>query len=103
MMHLCIFIYKITWVVWLPSSIPVKTLKSLLKQIFICNTKHVVVKLYNFQSKAASVQGMVSMYLATLTEETNRFLRQQFFLPSSDLRCLVATVAFEMVSICDVK
>ena len=67
------------------------------------NTTHVVVKLYNFQSKAASVQGMVSMYHATLTEETKRFLRQQFFLPSSDLRCLVATVAYGMVSICNVK
>ena len=99
MMQLCIFIYKMSWVVWLPSSIPAKMLKSLLKQLFICNTKHVVVKLYNFQSKAARVQGMVSMYHATLTEETKRFLHQQFFLPSSDLRCLVATVAFGMVSI----
>ena len=73
------------------------------KQLFICNTKHVVVKLYNFQSKAACVQSMVSMYHATLTEETKRFLSQQFFLPSSDLWCLVATVAFGMVSICNVK
>ncbi len=52
---------------------------------------------FDFLSRVTRGKSLVSMYHATLSQETKSYLHQQFAAPSSDLRCLVCTVAFGMV------
>ena len=68
------------------------------KTVVFCKTKPICVKVHDLLSQTASVKSMVSMYHATLSDQTKRFLHQQFASHASDLRCLVCTVAFGMVS-----
>ncbi len=69
------------------------------KTIVFCKTKLDCVKVYNFLSKGTQVKAIVSMYHATLMEETKHFIHDQFADQASDLRCLVSTVAFGMVRV----
>ena len=63
-----------------------------------CKTKTQCVQVYTMFRKMSSHKDLVSMYHATLSEETKSFLYQQFTSGHSDLRCLVCTIAFGMVS-----
>ena len=51
--------------------------------------------------KMASHKGLISMYHATLSDETKSFLYRHFTDRQSDLRCLVCTIAFGIVSFQD--
>ena len=55
-------------------------------------------KVYLFLRKAASSQDAVSLYHASLTEETKTHIYTMFSSSESVIRCLCATVAFGMVS-----
>ncbi len=66
------------------------------KTLVFCRTKFECVKVYNLLSKPAHLKSMVSMYHATLFDETKHFLHGQFTQQASDLSCLVSTVAFGM-------
>ena len=72
--------------------------KSLPKTVIVCKTKSVAAKVYLFLCKAASSQDAVSLYHASLTEETKTHIYTTFSSSESVIRCLCATVAFGMVS-----
>ena len=69
------------------------------KTLVFCKTKAQCVKVYMLLSSMSSHRGLVSMYHATLSEETKEFLYRHFSARHSDLRCLVCTIAFGMVSL----
>ena len=54
--------------------------------------------IYQFLRKVAKSRSYVSMFHASLTEETKRAVYDDFTSHSSQLRCLVGTIAFGMVS-----
>ena len=68
------------------------------KTLVFCKTKSQCVKLFNIFTAMSTHKGLISMYHATLSEETKAFLYRQFTARHSDLRCLVCTIAFGMVS-----
>ena len=68
------------------------------KTLVFCKTKSQCVKIYTMFMAVSSHKGLVSMYHATLSDETKAFLYRQFTARMSDLRCLVCTIAFGMVS-----
>lgn len=55
--------------------------------------------MYYFLRKAAGSASAVSMYHATLSEETKSHIYHTFSAPDSPIRFLCATVAFGMVSV----
>ena len=65
--------------------------------IVFTQTKNAAVKVYDTLSKASYKRHYVDMYHASLTPQTKSFAQQQFQTSESELRCLVATVAFGMV------
>ena len=67
------------------------------KTIVFAQTKAVVCKLYKYLT-AALGSTVVGMYHASLTPTYKQSLQRQFSSNESSLRCLVATVAFGMVS-----
>ena len=67
------------------------------KTLVFCKMKMQCVKIYMMFRKMASHEGLISMYHATLSEETKSFLHHHFIDRQSDLRCLVCTIAFGMV------
>lgn len=68
------------------------------KTLVFCKTKRQCVKIFSLFAQASKHKSLVSMYHATLSEETKTFLYCQFTATQSDLRCLVCTIAFGMVS-----
>ena len=64
--------------------------------IVFTQTKNAAVKVYDMLRKASNKRHYVGMYHA-LTPQTKSFAQQQFQTNESELRCLVATVAFGMV------
>ena len=72
--------------------------KILPKTVIFCKTKNAAAKVYLFLHKAASSQDAVSLYHASLTEETKTHIYTMFSSSESVIRCLCATVAFGMVS-----
>ena len=77
------------------SSIPEKFPKTLI----FCKTKMQCVKVYGMLCSMSAHKGIVSMYHATLSEETKVHLYRHFSAIQSALRCLVCTVAFGIVSL----
>ena len=65
--------------------------------IVFTQTKNAAVKVYDMLSKASNKRHYVGMYHASLTPQTKSFAQQQFQTNESELRCLVAMVAFGMV------
>ena len=59
--------------------------------------------IYQFLRKAAKSRAYVSMFHASLTDETKRAVYHNFTSESSPLCCLVGTVAFGMVSTTSIK
>ena len=72
-----------------PSSIP--------KTLIFTTTKNIACRVYSFLSSAAANRQYIGMYHASLTNETKQQLRLEFA-GQTTLRCLVATIAFGMVS-----
>ena len=72
---------------------------SIPKMLVFVQTKNIACKLYGILSLNASKKTFVGMYHASLTSSTRERVRTDF-LGCTDLCCLVATVAFGMVSIC---
>ena len=68
------------------------------KTLVFCKTKSQCVKIFTLFTAMSTHKGLISMYHATLSEETKAFLYRQFTARQSDLRCLVCTITFGMVS-----
>ena len=79
-------------------AIRLKEPKSLPKTLVFCRTKTSAAKVYLFLRKAASSPDAVSLYHASLTEETKTHVYNTFSSSDSVIRCLCATVSFGMVS-----
>ena len=69
------------------------------KMIIFCQSKEAAVKIYRFLSGSAYHKESVSMFHASLTQNTKRVIQERFQSSTCTLRCLVATVAFGMVCI----
>ena len=68
---------------------------SIPKSIVFVQTKNVAYKVFASLRNSANDREYISMYHASLTQHTKEYIRTG---RSSKLRCLVATVAFGMVS-----
>lgn len=66
------------------------------KTLIFTRTKNVACKLYKWLSQSAAEKQYVSMYHASLTTTTKTYLQEKFR-KQSNLRCLIATIAFGMV------
>lgn len=66
--------------------------------IIFCKRKEVVSNVFQFLRHCARKREFVAMYHASLTENTKKEIYDQFANPFSHIRCLVATIAFGMVS-----
>ena len=75
-----------------PCSIP--------KTLIFCCRKETAANIYRFLSYSAASREHVTMYHASLTERSKREIYIRFSSRSSQLRCLVATIAFGMVWTC---
>ena len=75
-----------------------KTSRDVPKTLIFCQTKDVVVKVYLALSQSTAVQGSISMYHGSLSEATKAVIQHQFQ-QSHTLMCVVATIAFGLVSI----
>ena len=69
---------------------------SISKTIIFCADQNIACKLYGWLLQNTAMKGVGSMYQANLTGTTKREI-QCMFQKASNLRCLVATVAFGMV------
>lgn len=76
--------------------------ESIPKILIFAQTKDIAWKIYHTLSATAIDKHYVGFYHASLTNETKQFYQQQYSSPSN-LRCLVATVAFGMVCFLTVK
>ena len=70
------------------------------KTVIFSQTKDEVHKVHSFLSSVTTQKHSVMMYHASQSEETKSFIRFTFKSPSSELRCLSATLAFGMVCVC---
>ena len=68
------------------------------KTLVFCKTKAQCVNIYNLFIRVSTHKSIVTMYHATLSEETKEFIYHHFTAAESDLRCIVCTIAFGMVS-----
>ena len=68
------------------------------KSLIYVQTKNMAWKIYNLLSKQAAKHCYVGVYHSDLTTLTKSKIYDEFKSCSSSLRCLVATVAFGMVS-----
>ena len=68
------------------------------KTVVFCQTKDKASRMHELLRSCAYQKSVVSMYHASLTQQTKSFIQQTFLSINSQLRCLVATVAFGMVS-----
>ena len=69
------------------------------KTIIFSHTKDQVYKVFSLLSMSAKHKHSVSMYHASQSVEAKHFIQSTFRSPSSELRCLSATIAFGMVGI----
>ena len=69
------------------------------KTVIFSQTKDEVYKVFTSLSTLAGHKHSISMYHASQSEETKSFIQSTFRSPSSELRCLSATIAFGMVGI----
>lgn len=67
------------------------------KTIIYCQTKDNACKVFSFLKKASKAKHAVGVYHASLSELHKTFVQTTFQSSTSELRCLVATVAFGMV------
>ena len=67
------------------------------KTLIFCKTKAQCVKIRNMLTKVTAHKGLTTMYHATLSDETKKFIYYNFITAGSDLRCIVCTIAFGMV------
>lgn len=72
------------------------SLDPLPKMVIYCQTKELSVSLHRLLRINAS--SAVAVYHASLTEETKKAVYEEFCHPGSQIRCLIATVAFGLVS-----
>ena len=68
------------------------------KTLIFTQTKKSACKLFCLLTNSSSKRGAVGMYHASLTSETKLYCQRDFAKDGS-IRCLVATVAFGMVSV----
>lgn len=68
------------------------------KTIVYAHTKDAAWKLYHVLQKSVLRKSCVAFYHADLTQETKSYTYQNFLSASSTIKCLVATIAFGMVS-----
>ena len=72
-----------------------------------CKTKAQCVNIFNLFIRVSTHKSIVTMYHATLSEETKEFIYHHFTASESDLRCIVCTIALrgipEHVHVCDSK
>ena len=72
--------------------------KDIIKSIMFCQTKDAAVKIYrHLIAQAACSEEYVGIFHASLKQKTKSEIQHRFQLPSSTLRCLIATIAFGMV------
>lgn len=67
------------------------------KTIVFSHTKDDVYKVYSLLNAESKKAHSVSMYHASQSEETKKFIQATFKPSLSELRCLSATIAFGMV------
>ena len=72
-----------------PESIP--------KTLLFAQTKNAACRIYQMLHQAAVKKEYVGMYHADLTKQTKLSMQQAFSGVQSNMRCLVATIAFGMV------
>ena len=70
-------------------------LSSLPKTVIFCSKKKTVSSVHRFLH--CSDRSSVTMYHASLTEQTKKAVYDEFSKPASYIRCLVSTLAFGMV------
>ena len=68
------------------------------KTVILCQRKEAVSNIYKHLKKVAQVPHMVTMFHASLREETKKAVYTEFSSTTTTLRCLVATIAFGLVS-----
>ena len=68
------------------------------KTVVFCRQKEMVSKVFQFLQHSAKSKDFVGMYHASLSEQTKKEIYRQFCNPVSKLCCLVATIAFGLVS-----
>ena len=68
------------------------------RTVIFCRRKNVVCSVFEFLRQCAKNKRCAAMYHASLTETTKREIYDQFSNPRSHVCCLVATIAFGMVS-----
>jgi superfamily II DNA helicase RecQ len=78
-------------------ALKLKDPKNMPKTVVFCRTKNVAARIYYFLSKEAASRECVSMFHASLTDETKASVYRTFSSSNSVIRCLCATVAFGMV------
>ena len=66
------------------------------KTVIYCQTKETTVAIYRLLR--AGTDNSVAVYHASLTEETKKAVYVEFCRPESRIHCLIATVAFGLVS-----
>ena len=67
------------------------------KTVIFSQTKDEVYKVFTLLNMLAKHKHPVMMYRASQSEETKSFVQSTFRSPSSELRCLSATIAFGMI------
>ena len=68
------------------------------KVVVFCSRKDAVSTIFQFLRQSAKTKESVAMYHASLTDDTKKHIYTDFSTPHSTIRCLVATIAFGMVS-----
>ena len=68
------------------------------KTVVFCRQKETVAKVFQFLQYSAKSKDFVGMYHASLSEQTKNEIYRRFCNPASILCCLVATIAFGLVS-----
>ena len=81
-----------------PESIP--------KTLLFAQTKNAACRIYQMLNQAAVKKDYVGMFHADLTKQTKVSMQQAFSGVQSDMRCLIATIAWYVLAIyptCNVK
>lgn len=74
-----------------------KDLSDIPKMLILTKAKDMTCKVYSFLTNSVSKKRWIGMYHASLTQVTKSFIQRHFQNDESELRCLVATIAFGMV------
>lgn len=68
------------------------------KTVIFCPQKRTVCDVYDHLKSAAKSASFINVYHASLSDETKEHVYHSFSCVGSQLRCLISTVAFGMVS-----